>query len=94
MILIKGNQTLTIENSNSKLKLSGLVTFEDNEIKLNSHIYSLEGDHIGVGAYNYRQGGRCVKSIGDTLKQHIKDIEEILEESIEFLIQYFEMSQS
>lgn len=91
MILTKNNQFYTIQNVTENLKLEGQVTFEDGEMNVNVQAFLINDQYIGACSYKYRSGGYCSKVIGDCNHQYVSILEQMLESTLNFLIEQFNL---
>ena len=91
MILTKNNQFYTIQNVTENLKLEGQVTFEDGEMNINVQAFLINDQYIGACSYKYRSGGDCSKVIGDCNHQYVSILEQMLESTLNFLIEQFNL---
>lgn len=91
MILIKNGTKYIINNQSENIKLEGQVTFNNEEININVQAFLINDQYIGACSYKYRSGGICNKVIGDCKHQYIHILEQMLENTLNFLIQKFNL---
>lgn len=94
MILIKNGTFYSVKNQTEQFKLEGRVFFDNQELKLDLVINNSDGAQIGTATYIYKNGGICSKSIADIQRTNISQVEQVLEETLSFILQRFDIDQN
>lgn len=94
MILIKNGTFYSVKNQTEQFKLEGRVFFDNQELKLDLVINNNDGAQIGTATYIYKNGGICSKSIADIQRTNISQVEQVLEETLSFILQRFDIDQN
>lgn len=91
MILIKTNTNYVIRNQSENANLNGSVILNGGEIAITAQVFSTNNQRIASCSYKYRRGGACDKVIGNCNHQYISTVEQLLEDTLSFLIEQFNL---
>lgn len=93
MILTRVDTVYNIDSDYQGVRLSGRVTAQNGEININAFIYLDNASPIGSVSYIYRGNTQCTKSISNLERQYIETVEQLLENTLTFLINEFSTSE-